>query len=143
MVNWRLVVIIATVAISGCAGNARHSQCQELKSEASGAQWGAILAGTYAARIEANMDNVRYERCEEMFDLVQYQAQINNQTTENKNSDALTKSNKATKIADVKSASLQELESCERSGDDAAMAYRCEQEINRRNSDGKAQSLQR
>ncbi|ECB3864227.1 hypothetical protein EW429_04105 [Salmonella enterica subsp. enterica serovar Oranienburg] len=136
MVNWRLVVIIATVAISGCAGNARHSQCQELKSEASGAQWGAVLAGTYAARIEANMDNARYERCEEMFDLVQYQAQINNQAA------ALPKSNKATQIADVKSASLQDLESCERYGDDAAMAYRCEQEINRRNSDGKAQSLQ-
>ncbi|AKW16659.1 hypothetical protein SEESL791_016345 [Salmonella enterica subsp. enterica serovar Sloterdijk str. ATCC 15791] len=135
-------MIIATVAISGCAGNARHSQCQELKSEASGAQWGAVLAGTYAARIEANMDNARYERCEEMFDLVQYQAQINNQDAENKNSDALPKSNKATKIADVKSASLQDLESCERSGDDATMAYRCEQEINRRNSDGKAQSLQ-
>lgn len=136
MVNWRLVVIIATVAISGCAGNARHSQCQELKSEASGAQWGAVLAGTYAARIEANMDNARYERCEEMFDLVQYQAQINNQAA------ALPKSNKATQIADVKSASLQDLENCERSGDDAAMAYRCELEINRRNSDGKAQSLQ-
>lgn len=136
MVNWRLVVIIATVAISGCAGNARHSQCQELKSEASGAQWGAVLAGTYAARIEANMDNARYERCEEMFDLVQYQAQINNQAA------ALPKSNKATQIADVKSASLQELESCERSSNDAAMAYRCEQEINRRNSDGKERSLQ-
>lgn len=142
MVNWRLVVIIAAVAISGCAGKARHSQCQELKSEASGAQWGAVLAGTYAARIEANMDNARYERCEEMFDLVQYQAQINNQGAENKNSDALPKSNRATQIADVKAASLQELESCERSGDDAAMAYRCEQEINRRESDGKAQSPQ-
>ncbi|EJL3598990.1 hypothetical protein NMG38_002215 [Salmonella enterica subsp. enterica serovar Waycross] len=129
-------MIIATVAISGCAGNARHSQCQELKSEASGAQWGAVLAGTYAARIEANMDNARYERCEEMFDLVQYQAQINNQAA------ALPKSNKATQIADVKSASLQELESCERSSNDAAMAYRCEQEINRRNSDGKERSLQ-
>lgn len=129
MGNWRLVVIIAAVAISGCAGKARHSQCQELKSEASGAQWGAVLAGTYAARIEANMDNARYERCEEMFDLVQYQAQINNQTA------ALLKSNKAPQIADVKSASLQDLESCERSGDDAAMAYRCEQEINRRNGE--------
>ncbi|HED5885102.1 TPA: hypothetical protein R5S02_000181 [Salmonella enterica] len=122
-------MIIAAVAISGCAGKARHSQCQELKSEASGAQWGAVLAGTYAARIEANMDNARYERCEEMFDLVQYQAQINNQTA------ALLKSNKAPQIADVKSASLQDLESCERSGDDAAMAYRCEQEINRRNGE--------
>lgn len=139
MGNWRLVVIIAAVAISGCAGKARHSQCQELKSEASGAQWGAVLAGTYAARIEANMDNARYERCEEVFDLVQYQAQINNQAAENKTGG----SNGASRVVDVKSASLQDLESCERYGDDAAVAYRCEQEINRRESDGKTQPPQR
>ncbi|HCL5072918.1 TPA: hypothetical protein N2F43_002182 [Salmonella enterica] len=125
-------MIIAAVAISGCAGKARHSQCQELKSEASGAQWGAVLAGTYSARIEANMDNARYERCEEMFDLVQYQAQVNYQTVENKTGGGMTRSNGEKQVVDVRSASLQELESCERSGDDAAMAYRCEQEINRR-----------
>jgi len=70
------LTLAGVIVLSGCAGKANHPQCQNLKNEAVGAQFGATMAGTYIAQIQANTDERQYERCEEMFDVVQYQAQL-------------------------------------------------------------------
>lgn len=77
MNNKALMLVVGCTLLSGCAGKARHPQCQELKGEAFGSQLGAAASGRYMDQVKADIDNARYERCEEMFDLVQYQAQQN------------------------------------------------------------------
>lgn len=79
MISKRLGVAFAMVALCGCVGKANHPQCQSLKAEAAGSQFGAVLAGTYIAHAEADIDERQYERCEEMFDMAQYQAQLQQQ----------------------------------------------------------------
>ncbi|WP_333498536.1 hypothetical protein [Kluyvera sp. CHPC 1.2972] len=163
MMSKRLVLAaFALVALSGCAGKARHAQCQELKSEAAGSQFGAAMAGTYMARADADMDTARYERCEESFDLLQYQAQLQQQAQEQANKQAneqaqekaqerhelLVERAKSPEMQKVlRAATLKDLVECEKSvtnesdkhADDvkAMSAYLCEKEVDRRVDTGK------
>ncbi|ELH8608041.1 hypothetical protein ACV6DN_09865 [Enterobacter asburiae] len=75
----KILLGFAVIFLSGCVGKATHPQCQDLKAEAFGEQLGASISGRYVDDIKADIANARYERCEEMFDLVQYQAQQNKQ----------------------------------------------------------------
>lgn len=75
MSNKLLILPVAVMLLSGCVGKANHPQCQSLKAGAAGSQFGAALTGRYVDQLKADMDERQYERCEEMFDLVQYQAQ--------------------------------------------------------------------
>lgn len=75
MISKPLILALSAMLLSGCVGKANHPQCQSLKAGAAGSQFGAALTGRYVDQIRADMDERQYERCEEMFDLVQYQAQ--------------------------------------------------------------------
>lgn len=66
----RLIVLsLVVVALSGCT-TARHSQCQDLASQADGAAVGAAMSGTYYGQMQANIAQRQYERCETAFDVV-------------------------------------------------------------------------
>lgn len=70
----RLVIVaVATLALTGCAKHARHYQCQSYADNSNEATWGAVAAGTYISRIQANIAERQYERCETAFDLVDAQ----------------------------------------------------------------------
>lgn len=157
-----LGLLPAVLLLSGCAGKARHQQCQDLKAEAAGSQFGAALAGTYMAQAEADMDKARYERCEESFDLIQYQSQLQQQAQEQASEQAkqqeqeraqerhnlLVERAKSPEMQKMlRAASLKDLVECEKSvtnendnhADDvkAMSAYLCEKEVDRRVDAGK------
>ncbi|HIE5387905.1 TPA: hypothetical protein ACXNPR_001229 [Enterobacter cancerogenus] len=160
--NSKWVAVSAIVLLSGCVGKARHPQCQNLKGEAFGSQLGAAASGRYIDEMKANVDEARYERCEEMFDLVQYQTQQQQQLVQTQQQQALIQAQqqeqerKALVIENLKgpeaqkmfnSASLKDLVDCERGiGKDsdkfpadlkAVVSYGCEKEINKRVASGK------
>lgn len=68
-----IIVAVAISALTGCAKHARHYQCQSYADNSNEATWGAIAAGTYISRIQANIAERQYERCETAFDLVDAQ----------------------------------------------------------------------
>ncbi|WP_410750664.1 hypothetical protein [Citrobacter sp. U14242] len=84
MTNKSLLLIfpLAAMLLSGCVGKANHPQCQSLKAGAAGSQFGAALTGRYIDQVRADMDERQYERCEEMFDLVNQQQQYQQQLQE-------------------------------------------------------------
>lgn len=157
MTNKLLILIMTTAMLSGCVGKADHPQCQKLKSEAYGAQWGAALTGRYVDQITANIDDRQYERCEQMFDLVQYQEQQQIQMQAQQRAKeqeleqaraqmrkvALDEKMKSPEIQEkLRSTSLKDLVDCEkhvRSDNDkvapdigVAVSHACEMEIDRR-----------
>ncbi len=68
----RLIVLtVMAVALTGCT-HARHSECQDLASQADGAQIGAILGGSYAGQIQANIAQREYVRCENALSTIDY-----------------------------------------------------------------------
>ncbi|MDM2944785.1 hypothetical protein OGY01_20370 [Citrobacter sp. Cm038] len=158
MISKWATLFLAVMFLSGCVGKANHPQCQKLKAEAAGSQFGAAMAGTYLAQAEADMDNARYERCEEMFDLVQYQAQVQAQMQQQAQAEAQSQAQERQKLMVEKSkspemqeklgaASLADLVSCEKEVSNenskyapdvkAAMSFACEREVDRRVDSGK------
>lgn len=156
-------LLFAAMTLCGCVGKANHPQCQKLKAEAAGSQFGAAIAGTYVAQAEADMDENRYERCEEMFDLVQYQAQLQQQAQqqaqeqdrlqEQKRNNLLMERAKSPEMQKmVRKASLKDLVRCEKEVKNenskyppdvkAMMSYVCETEVDRRVDSGKVSRVQ-
>lgn len=152
--KWLLLLLAASL-LSGCAGKANHPQCQNLKDEAAGAQFGAALAGTYMAQIKADMDERQYERCEEMFDMAQYQAQLQEEQAQaqaqlqaqERQQVLRERANSPEMQEKLKTTSLKDLVICEKAvqnkndthpDDVKAMAsFVCEREIDRRVGSGK------
>lgn len=75
-----LLLLPLVVVLFGCSGpgQARHTQCQEMKNNAYGDAWGAALSGG-TGQFKADIEQANYEHCEQMFDLVEYQAQLQQQ----------------------------------------------------------------
>ena len=144
-----LPLIGVVITLSGCSGpgQARHTQCQELKENAYGESWGAALSGG-VGQIRADIDKARYERCEEMFDLIQYRAQLQQEQAEaaaqaqERQKLLVERANSPEMQAKLKSASLGDLVKCEKAlqnKDDthavdvkAMVSYVCEKEVDRR-----------
>ena len=147
-----LWVLPVVVLLSGCVSKAKHPQCQDLKGEAFGAQLGAAASGRYLDQMRANIDQARYERCEEMFDLVQYQAQEQEQLQQaqaqaQERQRILVDRSKSPEMQKIlRGASLGDLVGCEKAVTDtsdkhapdvkAMSSYMCEKEIDRRVSAG-------
>lgn len=147
-----LVVAFGLMLLAGCAGHAKHSQCQSLKNNAAGAQLGAVLTWEYSAQIKADIDERRYERCEEMFDAVQYQAQLQQeqaqaqaqaQAQEQERKRLLMEKIKGPEMQTLlRKQSLADLVDCEKGVGEgsekfppdvkAVVSYECEREIDRR-----------
>lgn len=137
--------------LSGCSGpgQARHQQCQGLKDDAYGEQWGAALSGG-VGKFRAQIDQARYEQCEQMFDLAQYQAQLQQEQAtaqakelEQERHNLLMEKLNSKEIKDkLRSAPLADLVKCEKAvqnNDDihatdvkSMVSYICEREVERR-----------
>jgi len=123
-------------------------------SKAYGDRIGAAFSERYIDRVEANIADRRYERCEEMFDLAQYNAQLQQEQAQ---AQAATQAQERQKLLversnspemqeKLKSASLGDLVKCEKAvqnKDDnhaadvkAMVSYICEREIDRRVDSG-------
>lgn len=150
----KLLPLAVAVLLSGCVGNARHPQCQDLKGEAFGAKLGAAVSGRYLDRAEANIADGRYERCEEMFDLAQYNAQLQQEQAQaqaaaqaqERKTLLVERANSPEMQEKLKSASLGDLVKCEKAVQNnndnhaadvkAMVSYICEREIDRRVDSG-------
>ncbi|EEG8231770.1 hypothetical protein G7O57_000006 [Salmonella enterica] len=153
MTSRLLILPLAVMLLSGCVGKASHPQCQNLKGEAFGARLGADISGRYIDDLKANIADARYERCEEMFDLVQYQAQQQQQIqtqiqaqVQEQEREASAVSATSTTAPRLQYAPLKGLIDCERSistkdseqllNDGPHSSYECEREVKRRVSAG-------
>lgn len=135
------LAIAAVSLLSGCAGKANHPQCQSLRNRAYGEQLGAAASGRYIDQVEANIADRQYERCEELFDLAQYQAQEQKTTIVVQQTTSEPRSS-----SKLQYASLKGLVDCEKSivstaseellKEGASSAYQCEKEIDRRVGSG-------
>ncbi|MFA1281521.1 hypothetical protein ACDI96_02250 [Citrobacter telavivensis] len=138
--GWCLAIAVVSL-LSGCAGKANHPQCQSLRNRAYGEQLGAAASGRYIDQVEANIADRQYERCEELFDLAQYQAQEQKTTIVVQQTTSEPRSS-----SKLQYASLKGLVDCEKSivstaseellKEGASSAYQCEREIDRRISSG-------
>lgn len=155
MINRWIVALSAAFLLSGCVGKARHPQCQDLKGEAFGERLGAAISGRYIDDIKANIADGRYERCEEMFDLAQYQSQLQSEQhqaqvdlQEQERQQAMRdKVNGPEMQEKLGAASLKDLVNCEKAVQDksdthpqdvkAIVSYACEREIDNRVNSGK------
>ncbi|MFJ2973551.1 hypothetical protein ACIPDS_02570 [Kluyvera sp. NPDC087067] len=146
MISKRILVLISIGILSGCVGKASHPQCQNLKGEAFGARLGAAISGRYIDDMKANIADTRYERCEEMFDLIQYQEQLQ-ETAQQERQESLQQQSAiavspTVQPSQLHSASLKDLVDCERtilepgkqgvSDEKTKLSYQCELEIDRR-----------
>lgn len=151
-----LLLFPIAIFLSGCSGpgQARHPQCQELKEDAYGDRIGAAFSGLYMDRVEANIADRQYEQCEQMFDLVQYQAQLQQeqakteaQVKEQERKNAIAERLKSQETQEkLRAASLGDLVNCEMAVQNstdthpedviAMVSYVCEREIDRRVDNG-------
>ncbi|MGU9778790.1 hypothetical protein ACV3J7_20830 [Salmonella enterica] len=66
-----ILAVMACTVLSGCT-HARHTQCQDLASQADGAQIGAIMNGGYLAERQANIAQIEYNQCEQQMSTIDY-----------------------------------------------------------------------
>ncbi|WP_368541935.1 hypothetical protein [Enterobacter soli] len=155
MTNKALLLMPLALIITACSGpgQARHQQCQEMKENAYGERWGAALSGG-VGQIRADIDQAAYERCEEMFDLVQYKAQLQQEQEQAQAQEQAQerkellqeKVNSPEMREKLRSSSIEDLVNCEKAVQNkndthpedvkAMVSYVCEKEIDRRIDDG-------